>query len=107
MASLNQLFNISGWNPDVLAPSGTATVEGLAEWMKALSLRLSIKANTGTTMTVLNNIERSIREFDIERATIGWGGEDELELQAQATAYYMDESTITETTETISAEDKQ
>ena len=57
-------------------------------------------------MNVLDNIERSIREFDIERATIEWGSNNTLTLQAQATAYYMDESTVTETTQTLKAEDK-
>ena len=57
-------------------------------------------------MRVLNNVERSIREFDIERATIEWGSNNTLSLSAEATAYYVDPATITETTETIKAEGK-
>ncbi len=52
-------------------------------------------------MSVLNNIERSIREFNIKTATIEWSGSDNLLLQAQANAYYMDKSIITETKKTI------
>ena len=106
LASLNKLFNISGWEPESLSPSGSASSSELAAGLNALSMRLSVEANTATTMTVLNNIERSIREFDINRATIEWGGNDTLILQAQATAYYTDVATITETTKTIKAEGK-
>ena len=66
-----------------------------------------VEADTGTTMNVLNNIERSIREFNIERATIEWVGDNALSLSAQATAYYMNGSSISETKETISTEDKK
>ncbi len=106
LASLNKLFIVSGWEPESLSPSGSTATSTLGTNLNNMSLSLSVEANTATTMTVLNNIERSIREFNIERATIEWGGDDTLVLQAQATAYYMDESSITETTKTIKAEGK-
>ncbi len=106
LASLNKLFIMSGWEPESLSPSGSTSVVDEEKNLNAISLSLSVEANTGTTMNVLNNIERSIREFNIERATIEWGSNDTLVLQAQATAYYMDESSITETTQTIKAEGK-
>lgn len=106
LASLNKLFIVSGWQPESLSPTGTATASETIPGLYGISVRLSIDADAGTTTRVLDNIERSIREFDIERATIEWKGNDTLGLQAQATAYYMDESTITETTETIKAEGK-
>ena len=106
LASLNKLFIESGWQPESLSPSGSSSASTLVPGLNAISVSLSVEADTGTTMNVLNNIERSIREFDIERATIEWGSNNTLNLQAQATAYYMDESTVTETTKTIKAEDK-
>lgn len=106
LASLNKLFIESGWQPESLSPSGSSSASTLVPGLNAISVSLSVEADTGTTMNVLNNIERSIREFDIERATIEWGSNNTLNLQAQATAYYMDESTITETTKTIKAEGK-
>ena len=106
LASLNKLFIESGWQPESLSPSGSSSASTLVPGLNDISVSLSVEADTGTTMNVLNNIERSIREFDIERATIEWGSNNTLNLQAQATAYYMDESTITETTKTIKAEDK-
>lgn len=104
LASLNKLFIISNWEPETLSPSGSTTASTLAPNLNAISVSLLVEADSGTTMNVLNNIERSIREFDIERATIEWSGNNELTLQAQATAYYMNESSITETEKTIKAE---
>ncbi len=106
LTSLNKLFAISGWEPESLSPSESVEVSDLAENLNKISVNLSIESNSGTTLKVLNNIERSIREFDIERATIEWSGDNNLTLQAQASAYYMDESSITESTKTIKPEDK-
>jgi hypothetical protein len=105
LASLNKIFNLSNWQPDSLSPSGSASSASYGTGMNALSVRLSVEnAGSATTLTILNNIEHSIREFNIDRATIEWsaGG---LNLQAQATAYYMDETTLNETTTTIKAEE--
>ena len=104
LASLNKLFIDSGWQPESLSPSGSSSTS-IIPGLNALSVSLSVEADTSTAMSVLNNIERSIREFDIERATIEWGGNNTLTLQAQATAYYMDPSSITETTQTLTAEE--
>ena len=104
LASLNKLFNDSNWQPESLSPSGSSSVSESIPGLNTISVDLSVEADTGTTMTVLNNIERSIREFNIERAAIEWGGDNMLNLHAQATAYYMNESTITETKQTIKAE---
>lgn len=106
LASLNKLFIESGWQPESLSPSGSSAASSLIPGLNTISVSLSVEADTGTTMNVLNNIERSIREFDIERATIEWGSNNTLSLSAQATAYYMDESTITETTQTLKAEEE-
>lgn len=104
LASLNKLFIESGWQPESLSPSGSSAASTTIPGLNTLSVNLSVEADTGTTMNVLNNIERSIREFDIERATIEWGSNNTLALRAQATAYYIDESTITETTKTLKAD---
>ncbi len=106
LASLNKLFIESGWQPESLSPSGSSSVSTLGAGLNTISVRLAVEADTSTTMRVLNNVERSIREFDIERATIEWGSNNTLSLSAQATAYYADPASITETTETIKAEGK-
>lgn len=107
LASLNKIFIDSGWQPESLSPSSSSSTSVFDSNLNTISINLSIEANAGTTMNVLNNIERSIREFDIEKATIEWGSNDTLTLQAEATAYYMNESSIIETTQTIKAEDKK
>ena len=101
LASLNKLFNISGWEPESISPSGNTVESELAAGLNGISVNVSVEASSGTTMTVLHNIERSIREFNVETATIEWSGSDNLRLQAKATAYYMDKSIITETKKTI------
>ena len=72
-----------------------------------MSVRLSIQGGSDVTMTVLNNIERSIREFNIERASIEWSSDNALDLNAQATAYYMDEASIIESSKTFNLESKK
>jgi len=117
LASLNQLFIVSGWEPESISPlndyssSGEEEGEGEGEAIGSNKLHeilvgLSIEASSGTTMNVLDSVERSIREFDIRTAAIEWGGEDSLIFSAQAAAYYVDESTVIESSKTITAEGK-
>lgn len=101
LSSLNKIFLISGWEPDSLSPSGTSGAASFGNNLYEISVRLAVEANTATTVTFLDNIERSIREFNITRATIEWGSNDTLILNAQATAYYTTPTTIEETTNTI------
>ncbi|MBQ3353400.1 hypothetical protein IJG89_03635 [Candidatus Saccharibacteria bacterium] len=106
LASLNKLFNISNWQPESISPSNTASNSKVDEGLNTISVKLSIEADSDTTKTILDNIERSIREFNIEKASISWESDDTLSLSAQAAAYYMDESSIVEETTTIKAENK-
>lgn len=106
LASLNKLFIASGWEPESLSPTGSIETSELAPNLNEISVSLTVDADSGTTTRVLDSIERSIREFDIKSATIQWKSDDALSLQAQATAYYMNESTIEESTKTISPEGK-
>lgn len=101
LASLNKLFNISDWEPESISPSGNSSTSNTAADVNSISVNVSVEADSSKTMTVLNNIERSIREFDISTATIEWGGNNTLLLQAKANAYYVDKSVLTETKKTI------
>jgi len=102
LSSLNKIFIISGWEPETLSPSGDYNNSSSGTNLKAFSVRLSVEADVATTINVLDNIERSIREFNIERATIEWGGNNStLVLQAQATTYYTEPSKLVETSKTI------
>lgn len=107
LASLNKIFNDSGWKPESLSPSGNTSTANDTNGLHTISINLAIEADSGTTMNVLHNIERSIREFNVDSATIEWGGDSSLQLHAKANAYYMDESKITEVTKTISTEENK
>ena len=104
LASLNKLYLASNWEPESFGSNGSSEVSTIAENLNEISINSTVEADSGVTMSVLNNIERSIRQFDIGRATIEWA-DGALNLQFQANAYYMNESSITETTKTISAEE--
>lgn len=107
LASLNKIFLISGWEPNSISPTGTSSIASFGTGLNTISVRLAVEASVGTTKTVLDNIERSIREFNIERATIEWASNNTLVLQAQATAYYMTPSVISEVNRTIKPGDKK
>ena len=107
LASLNKLFIISDWEPETLSPSGSSSSSKLAPGLNAISLNFRVESNSDTTLRVINNIERSIREFDFERATIEWHTDNTLQFAIQSTAYFMDKSTIKETTQTITPENKK
>lgn len=103
LSSLNKIFYLSGWEPETLSPTGTSASAGFGTNLNSMSVRLAVEAGTATTVRVLNNIERSIREFNVERATIQWSSNDTLNLQAQATAYYMTPTTLTEANRIVRA----
>ncbi len=107
MSSLNKIFILSKWEPESLSPTGTSSASSIGTNMRSMSLNLAVEANTATTVDFLDNVERSIREFNITRATIEWGSNDTLILNAQATAYYMTPSTLKETDKTIKAGGKK
>lgn len=108
LASLDKLFYLSGREPESLSPSGTISASNLGTGLNAVVVNLAIdEATTAETIFLLTNIEKSIREFNIETATISWNSTNTLELRAQATAFFMNESSLTEVTKTIKAEDKK
>ena len=106
LASLNKLYLEANWEPESFGSNGTTEVSTLSENLNEISINSTIEADSGTTMNVLNNIERSIRQFDIKRATIEWNN-GALNLQFQATAYFTNEAAIKETTKTITPEENQ
>lgn len=56
-------------------------------------------------LRALNNIERSVREFDITSGTIEWTNSG-LSLNALADAYYLEDAAEIEKTVVIRASDK-
>ncbi|MBQ8996836.1 hypothetical protein IJ095_02300 [Candidatus Saccharibacteria bacterium] len=94
MASLDKIFKLSGWEPDSMSPGGDAESE--IEGLGAIGVNLSVNTNSTTTIRVLQNIEKSIREINIETASIEWSSGDQLEVNASATAYYTEEAMLQE-----------
>ena len=95
LSSLNQLFIVSNWDPESIAPS-TVDPADIAKYnsnsLAFVPVSFEIKANTDTVFRVISNIERSIREFDIHTATVEWsgdeGGSDNITFSALATTFY-------------------
>ena len=99
MASLNQIFIMTGWEPERLSPrddNAKSDVKGV----EVIPVSLRIEGSDRTVLDVLNNIERSIREFDITAATVEWTASG-LSLQAAANAYYLGVQTPIETTKIL------
>lgn len=101
MSSLNEIFNRSNWVPESLSPSGNV-VSG-TEGLSTIPVSLSVEAGSDVTMNVLTNIERSIRTFDLQTATISWSSQDKLTLQSQGVAYYTNNGDIVENNKTVYA----
>ena len=106
LASLNQIFIVSDWMPESLSPSSSSTPSN-ETGLLTIPVNLSIEASNDKTLTVINNIERSIREFSITSATIEWSGDTQLNVNAKANAYYVSGADELETTKTIKATDKK
>lgn len=107
LSSLNKLFILSNAEPESFTPTDSGSLsEEIETTVNILPLSFSLdKTNAATVTTLLHNIERSIREFDIRSAHLEW--DDNLNFQAEATAYYIDEASVVETTKTISVEEAQ
>ena len=107
LASLNRLFIISGWEPESLSPNGESHASALGKNLFSFSVGLTIEADASITINTLVNIERSIREFNIERATIEWSGDNMLTFRAQATAFYMGKSEIEEISKVVNPDEDE
>lgn len=105
MASLNQLFLVSKWEPTSIAPRDETIIEEDIAGVEVIPVTFQVEGPGPTIIRVLKNIDRSIREFDITSATIEWTNQG-LSLQARANAFYLDDFWELETTKTIRAGDK-
>ena len=104
MASLNQIFILTGWDPERLAPLDDVFESGI-DGVATIPVQLRVEGPSETVLTALNNVERSIREFDILTATVEWTSQG-LSLQGDANAFYLETGAELEETETLYATDK-
>ena len=106
LASMNQIFLISDFQPEALSPSSSAMSSPIID-LEVIPISVSVKSDVATTTRLLQNLEKSIRSFSFQSASISWNGEVDgrpmLELHGMALAFYTNEITATEKTKTIYA----
>jgi len=104
MASLNQVLLLTGWEPERLTPRDDV-VESKIEGLGVIPVTLQVEGSTDVVLRALDNIEKSIREFDITSGTIEWTNSG-LSLNALANAYYLEDAAEIEKTVVLKASDK-
>lgn len=102
MASLNQIFLISQVEPETLAPRDDVVILDNLTGVEAIPVSLSFRGDDATVLTVLDNIDRSIRNFDITNMTVEWISAG-LNVSARANAYYTEEAWGIESEKTVRA----
>ena len=106
LASLNKVFLLSGTTPEALSPSDTGAVNATTG-VDAIPISLSISGDGTLTKTVLDNIEKSIRTFEMGTVTIEWRGQDTILLRGQSSAFYSQEKTAELLKRTVNADDSK
>lgn len=104
MASLNQLFIVSQWEPENIAPRDETIILDELTGVEAMPVTFKVNGSGETVLRILNNIDRSIRDFDITYATAEWTTSG-ISLQARANAFFMDEAWTLEGEKTVRASD--
>ena len=99
LASLNMIFNLSGWMPEGLAPSNDSgnTKEGF----NIYEFGVSINSDVQIAKLLLQNLERSIRVFDFTGATISLSSEDTLDFSLSGLAYSVGKTELTEESKVV------
>lgn len=105
MASLNQVFIVSGWEPEVLAPRDDIYDVQIAG-VGAIPVTIRFEGSGPTVIRVLDNLERSIREVNFLAATAEWTSRG-VSLQANANAYYLEDEEDLEVMTTVRAKGKK
>lgn len=105
LASINQMFVLAGTEMDSLAPVDDAT-DSLIEGLATIPVNIRMEGTDGEVMSVLDVLERSIREVDITTATIEWTSIG-LNLNAAANAYYLETPGAVEVETTVYAGDRK
>lgn len=112
VASLNQIFLLSNIEPESLSVKeiDTSDEELLAEAdrlsLGIIPVAFEVKSPSGAIQTLLENMEISIRTFNITRATFEWSN-GALEVKANANAYFANGLTVRELTKTVYGGDKR
>jgi hypothetical protein len=106
LASLNKIFLIVGPEPESIAPGSGSGGGTAVSGVGVIPVNLSIEGNATEAKEILSAVERSIRAFDVQTATIAWRGVGESEMismKGSANAYYSSEFVVEKRTKTIRA----
>ena len=101
LSSLNMIFNISGWEPEGLAPDNDHEPEMNDQGIGGYVISMTVDSDIRMAKTLLDNFERSIRNIDITNAMLTWSGDDSVKLEMNANAYFTEKTELTETTKTV------
>lgn len=104
MASLDQIFIVTGTQPERLVPRDDTLISPIEE-IEIIPTTVRMEGADWVVMSVLNNIEKSIREFDITSLNVEWTARG-ISINAQANSYFLGEMEGVETTETVYANKK-
>lgn len=104
MASLNQVLLQTGWEPERLTPRDDV-VDSRIEGVGVIPVTLQVDGGNDVVLRTLDNIEKSIRAFNITSGTIEWTNSG-LSLNALANAYYLEGVTDIEEKVVVKASDK-
>lgn len=101
LSSVNMLFNLSGWVPEGLSPDNSGAYDQEVVGLGAYGIGVSVESDVKTAKTLLQNIERSIREIDVVGASIMLGGEESLKIELGARAYFVGKTELQEIEKTV------
>ena len=99
-ASLNKIFQVSEYEPEGITPGRVQTSETYPG-LGTIGVSLSIESSSAGTMRILNNLEKSIREIEVNTAHIELKSADNLKVEAAATAYYTEPAQLSEAIEVV------
>ena len=101
MASLNDIFIISELEPESISPRDDI-VKSSIEGIGVIPVLFRMEADGPMIIRVLNNIEKSIRDFDITVASFEWTNAG-VSARVEANAYYLEDLLSPKVTVTVRA----
>ena len=99
--SINDIFIISELEPESISPWDDI-VKSSIEGIGVIPVLFRMEADGPMIIRVLNNIEKSIRDFDITVASFEWTNAG-VSARVEANAYYLEDLLSPEVTVTVRA----
>lgn len=106
LIAISKLYLDSGYNPNSFSPSSEGVLESEDSNLKIMPVTFSLDDPDGSKMSVrvLKNIEKSIRTFDVNEASIKWeDNKSKITLSAAMSAYFTDPAEALQSDKTVTA----